>query len=230
MSMKNPSKDLSYKLWKKEADYIDNEIRYNERQRFFSQTWDYLRCREQLKGDYYEFGCHKAKTFRMALTECSLRNIEWMDFYAFDSFKGLPELKDEDDDLIWEKGAFKTKISDFRKIIHKHGLFTEKVHLIKGYYADSLTMDLQNEFLRKSKIAVAFIDCDLYSSTIQALDFIEPLLQEGSVIYFDDYFMFKGNPNKGEQKAFLEFKEKSRFDFIEHMQIGWFGKSFIAYK
>jgi hypothetical protein len=40
--MNNPSKDLSYKLWKKEADYIDNEIRYNERQRFFSQTWDYF--------------------------------------------------------------------------------------------------------------------------------------------------------------------------------------------
>ena len=35
-----------------------------------------------------------------------------------------------------------------------------------------------NELIRKSKIALAFIDCDLYSSTIQALDFIEPLLQE----------------------------------------------------
>ncbi len=72
------------------------------------------------------------------------------------------------------------------------------------------------------------IDCDLYESAVYVLDFIEPLLQEGSVLYFDDWNMYRANPNKGGKKAFREFREKTSWKFEKFLTVGWFGKSFIT--
>jgi O-methyltransferase len=53
-------------------------------------------------------------------------------------------------------------------------------------------------------------------------------LQTGTVIAFDDWFCFKGDPGKGEQRAFREWLEKnSAFDAIEFHKFGWSGNSFI---
>jgi hypothetical protein len=61
-------------------------------------------------------------------------------------------------------------------------------------------------------------------------NFIEPLLQEGSVLYIDDLFAgYKGNPTKGVARAFREFRKRSRFKFVRHLDIGWWGRSYIAY-
>lgn len=63
--------------------------------------------------------------------------------------------------------------------------------------------------------------CDLYESAIPVFNFIEPLIQEGTVIYIDDYFAgFKGSPATGPARAFHEFESKSRFKFAQHMQVG----------
>ena len=41
-------------------------------------------------------------------------------------------------------------------------------------------------------------DCDLMQSVDQALKFSMNFIQEGTILYFDDYFSsYKGNPNKG---------------------------------
>ena len=39
------------------------------------------------------------------------------------------------------------------------------------------------------------------------LDGIAPILQEGTVLLFDEWFSYKGNPTKGEARAFFEFLE-----------------------
>jgi hypothetical protein len=120
--------------WQKEANYIDWQIRYEERAWFFRQIFDYFKCRNQLQGDYYEFGCHKAITFRMALREARRRNIDWMDFWAFDSFKGLPKPSGLNGDPIWTEGAFTTTEDEFIRLIGKQGYFIDRVHIVKGFY------------------------------------------------------------------------------------------------
>ena len=61
-------------------------------------------------------------------------------------------------------------------------------------------------------------------------NFIDPLLQEGSAIYIDDLFAgYKGSPAKGVARAFLEWQERTRWKLVRHLDIGWWGRSYLVY-
>lgn len=219
------------------ADWGRNdEIAYNqmnrqtEKLRFFRRIFDFI-TDNRVVGDYHEFGCHRARTFRMALTEARKHNLSTMKFFAFDSFEGLPTASSAPSVEIWQRGALTTTVDEFMSMITAHGLYVDRVKTTKGFYADSLTSKLQRKFMdEEQKIALATIDCDLYESAAPVFEFIEPLLQEGSVLYIDDLFAgYKGSPAKGVARAFREYQRKSRFRFAPHMEVGWWGRSYIAY-
>jgi len=219
--------------WSHEDEIVYNQTnRQMEKLRFYQRTFDFLK-ENRVTGDYYEFGCHRVRTFRMALTEARRHNLADMRFVAFDSFEGLPPstTKSGTSVDIWQPGVLSTSKEEFLQIIKEHGIYVDNVETVKGFYNDSLTKDLSAAFAgRKNKAAMVTVDCDLYESAIPVFNFVEPLLQEGSVIYIDDMFVgFKGNPNKGVAKAFREYREHSQWHFIEHLHVGWPGRSFIAY-
>lgn len=218
--------------WNHDDEIIRNQIiRQKAKVWFFRQTFEFF-TGNQLVGDYYEFGCHRCRTFRMALTEARYHNLSDMRFYAFDSFEGLPEPTSSPHINIWQKGALKTSIEDFRSMIVQHGIYVDNTEIIKGFYNDILTPDLQQKMLATGRrIAVATVDCDLYESAVPVLKFIEPLLQEGSVIYMDDLFGgYKGNPTKGVARAFLEWQSFSKWKVVRHLDVGMYGRSYICYK
>jgi O-methyltransferase len=216
----------------------EEEIQYNQNNRqmqklrFYQRTFDFL-TENRVHGDYYEFGCHRVRTFRMALTEARRHNLSDMRFVAFDSFEGLPPSTSTSGTSvdIWHPGVLSTSVEQFMHLVKEHGIYVDHVETIKGFYSDSLTEELRKKFNKRSnKMAFVNIDCDLYESAVPVFDFIEPMLQEGSVIYIDDMFAgFKGNPEKGVSRAFNEFQERSAFKFTRHLDIGWGGRSFIAY-
>lgn len=215
----------------------DDEVKYNqqhrqaEKYRFYRHTLDFIKD-NRVVGNYLEFGCHRARTFRMALTEARRHDLTRMKFFAFDSFEGLPQATSNPALETWKHaGALKTSEQAFLEIIKNHKIYTDRVETIKGFYEDTLTQELQRKFLdQEDKIALACIDCDLYESAVPVFRFIEPLLQEGAVIYIDDLFAgYKGSPAKGVARAFLEFQKTSRFKFAPHLNIGWWGRSYIAY-
>ncbi|HEV3317482.1 MAG TPA: TylF/MycF/NovP-related O-methyltransferase [Candidatus Angelobacter sp.] len=139
-------------------------------------------------------------------------------YVAFDSFEGLPEMDPFDTMPIWKKGDLKTTEEDFVKTVVKHGMPRKKLKIVKGFYNESLTPELRDELLPE-KAAVVYIDCDLYSSTTSALDFSKDFLQRGTVIVFDDWFCFYGDPQKGERRAFHEFcKRNPELIFEEYIQ------------
>lgn len=213
----------------------EDEIRYNqqnrqsEKLRFFRQVFDFLKENE-IAGDYHEFGCHRARTFRMALTEARRKNLSDMAFWAFDSFAGLPAPETETSVGKWTQGALATSEQEFLRLIGEHGIYTDKVRTVKGLYGDSLTPALKQQFTTAGRrIALANIDCDLYESAVPVFDFIEPLLQAGSVLYIDDLFVGnRGNPGRGLARAFVEYRQRSRWRFVRHLDIGWWGRSYIA--
>ncbi|QOZ50633.1 TylF/MycF/NovP-related O-methyltransferase [Bradyrhizobium sp. CCBAU 53338] len=213
----------------------EDEIRYNQQNRqsqklkFFRQVFDFLKENE-IAGDYHEYGCHRARTFRMALTEARRKNLHDMAFWAFDSFAGLPAPETETSVGKWTQGALATSEQEFLRLIGEHGIYTDKVHTVKGLYGVSLTPALKRQFASSGrKIALANIDCDLYESAVPVFDFIEPLLQAGSVLYIDDLFVGnRGNPDTGLAKAFVEYRQRSRWRFVRHLDIGWWGRSYIA--
>ena len=197
---------------------------------FYLRAFDFL-VDNRIGGDYMEFGCHRARTFRMALSAARIHMQDKMNFYAFDSFEGLPDPTTKNDVEFWVKGFLKTDIEAFKSLINDHGIYTKQVECIKGYYDTSLPENMGYFVEKGARAALINIDCDFYESAVPVFDFIENFLQEGTVIYIDDLFAgHKGNPTRGVYLAFEEFQERTSWRFVQHDQIGWWGRSFIAYR
>jgi hypothetical protein len=78
---------------------------------------------------------------------------------------------------------------------------------VKGWFDKSLTPELKQQHNMKAA-SIVHIDCDFYESTVPALEFCTDLLQNGSVVIFDDWWMYHGRSDRGEQRAFNEWKER----------------------
>lgn len=215
----------------------DDEVVYNqsnrqiEKYRFFVKAFDFLKD-QRIRGDYHEYGCHRARTFRMALTEARRHELDQMKFFAFDSFEGLPQATSDPSHALWKtQGALTTSEDDFRGMIDAHGIYADRVETVKGFYDETLNAERRQAFLdNEDKIGLVNVDCDLYESAVPVFQFIEPLLQEGTLIYIDDLFVgYKGSPMRGVARAFLEFQQRSRFKFVRHLDVGWWGRSYITY-
>lgn len=222
-------REINFRDWSREDLIAYNQTsRQSEKLRFYRLAFDYLND-AGIKGDYYEFGCHRARTFRMALTEARRQMMDEMRFFAFDSFQGLPE-GGEGENPKWTQGALCTDEAEFMGIINEHGIYKNKVHTIPGFYEDTLNKNCKN-LLKSLDSNPAFlcIDCDLYSSGRYVFSFIDSMISNGTVIYIDDYFNANIGPEKGLRAAFEVFRNASRFKFDELMNVGWWGKAFIVY-
>ncbi len=119
--------------------------------------------------------------------------------FGFDSFEGLPERWHDG----LEQGAF---------AVPKLPTVRQNVTLIKGWFNETLP-----PFLKHNTAPVGFlhIDSDLYSSAKTIFELLEPRLQPGTVIVFDEYFNYP-EWQEGEYRAFMEFLDKTglSFEFI----------------
>ena len=112
---------------------------------------------------YFEFGTHSGRTFSTAVNSANYLDMDNMEFYAFDSFEGLPDTN-EDEDGCFQAGTFSTSRAEFISIVRrKTGVRLSGHNIVKGFYCDSLTSELQTSM---PKAGVVHIDVDLYSSTV----------------------------------------------------------------
>lgn len=198
------------------------------REEFFFKCTRFLWA-NKIQGDYLEFGCYGGITFRLAHKYAQSNKLK-MHLYAFDSFEGLPPPEGIDDHPQWKKGVMSFGIERFKRILKSAGAKESEYTLIPGFYSDSLP-GLSLEKLNLKSAALVYIDCDLYESTVPVLDFILPLLQTGTVIAFDDFYCFNGDPDRGEQLASREFLQRNpQIDLVDYLNFGWHGKSFIVKK
>jgi len=191
--------------------------------------------RNGIEGDILQFGVAGGGTLaRSAERAKFLRQVidSQMRVFGFDSFEGLPESKGGDRDFLhgqqgFEQGKFKSEKRGALAALSKLGLEPNDARLIEGWYEDSLTPELRDE-LGLQRACLIDIDCDLYESTAVALSWCAPLIQQGTVISFDDWFCYRGSPRHGENRAFREFlaahPELSAETFATY---GWNGKAFI---
>ncbi len=202
-------------------NFTDEKLKFTH----ILEAINYLRVAE-LPPVYFEFGCHSARTFSAAVSAAKFLKIDDAKFFAFDSFEGLPETVKEDDGYF-ESGTFSTPVNDFIRLVKRRsGLELSKENIIKGFYEDSLTLDVQS---RMPKVGVVHIDVDLYSSTVEVLNFIKPLLVVGSVLVFDDWYCFAPGSNMGERRALEEFCHNNQsFKVEEWKSYSTFGKSFFV--
>jgi len=134
--------------------------------------------------------------------------------YLLDSFEGLPE--DWGNNINQKKGAFKLTKNKIPKFEDKF------VKMIKGWFKDTVPK------LAKEGILFKFlhIDCDIYSSTIDALFGIANNLDFPCYILFDEFYNYP-EYEYHEYKAFFEFIEE--FDF-KYEPLFKTGGSQVAFK
>jgi hypothetical protein len=181
----------------------------------------------QIDGDYVEFGCCKGTSFTIAHREARRAGYKCR-FWAFDSFQGLPPGESEADrHPKWVEGAFHATLEKFHKTCKSNGMRKSDYVAVPGFYNESLGRMAEDD--PPTNISLAYIDCDLYSSTATVLRFLMPRLKHGMIIAFDDYYCWSATQMAGERRACLEFfAENSPWALLPYLQFGWHGMSFVV--
>jgi len=160
-------------------------------------------------------------------------------FYGFDSFAGLPELTGEDRAAvnltpIFSQGNYASMRQEYVKeaILSSCRMLDSELTLIKGFFDESLPkFSLEMQQKKSEPLNIAYIDCDLYSSTVDVLKFIQDKVVSGTWLLFDDYWCYRGSPNHGQQKAIKEWLTSyGRVGLQEYCNFDGWGKAFIAYE
>src|SRR5262249_40639718 len=138
----------------------------------------------------------------------SHQRMPWMRYWAFDSFEGLPAISGIDAGGEFTTGQFACDEPTFRQNLIGAGVGMNRVENVPGGFNRTLTPELKAS--RGLKVAsIVYIDADLYDSTVPVLDFLTDLLATGSVIMFDDWFCFRGDPSRGVQRAWNEWRARN---------------------
>jgi len=183
----------------------------------------------QVEGDYLEFGVSWGNTMIAAYHNAQRFGLKTMRFYGFDSFEGLPDITGVDaaGECHYHKGQYACTLEAVCQRLASEGVDLSRVQMTKGWYDKSLTPETRRSIGIK-KAAVIWIDCDLYESTVPALEFVTDCVQDGTILCFDDWFCFKGNPDRGEALAFREWLARNpSFRAIEYRKFEAAGHSFI---
>lgn len=149
-------------------DFYSSEWNYEKRYKLY----EFILKHEKLSApvNYLEFGVAEGHSFRWWIEH---NREESSCFYGFDTFTGLPEQWDQ------------FKAGDMTM----HGNFPDvkdnRAEFIKGLFQDMLPNFLKR--LNNSRRKVIHLDADLYSSTLYVLTYLDPYLNEGDVIIFDEF-------------------------------------------
>ncbi|MDQ4144930.1 MAG: class I SAM-dependent methyltransferase [Actinomycetota bacterium] len=186
----------------------------------------------QLEGDYLEFGVYSGTRLSSAFHLARRNGLRDMRFYAFDSFQGLPEIRGVDAQGFqqFRQGEYACDLGTFRSRLGSMHVDLAKVEIVVGWYDDVLNDDAKQRLPLKAA-SIIWVDCDLYESTVSVLAFVEDYIQDGTVLIFDDWFCFRGDPDRGEQRAFREWLERNpHITASEFHKFGWHGNSFILHR
>ena len=147
---------------------------------------------------FYEFGVWRGESFKYLIKT-------FKKGFGFDTFEGLPE------DWHDEKAGSYSSHGNIPKI--KGGEF------IVGKFEDTLP-----EFFAepKPKAAIINFDADIYSSTICALNYALPVIDQQTILIFDE-FLINENWEFDEYKALNDFCTKNKFKY-EVIAISFFSK------
>jgi len=180
-----------------------------------------------IDGDYVEFGSYSGMTFHLAFDQIRRRKTK-RHMWAFDSFQGLPQAASPlDSHPVWKKGSMSMGVDEFHEICRKHSIPDDGYTIVEGFYADTLAH--MSAKALPTNIALAYIDCDMYSSAKTVLEFLKPRLKHGMILAFDDYFCWSPKLISGERKAFLDvFAGNKKWEFVRYRNYSWGGLSFVV--
>jgi O-methyltransferase len=196
----------------------------------------------EVEGDILEFGTMSGNTAKemaasMRISEACASPEWWKnhpdkkELHLFDSFEGFPEDGRDADaphvlSNIWRpgncKGLNQTELVERVTGETKFDLHRLKIH--PGWFKDTV-----REYNRD--VSLVNVDCDLYSSTMDALLplFGKNQISDGAMILFDDFNCNRASPRHGQRKAWEELKRKFDIYYSDEGSYGLFGRKFIVH-
>jgi len=214
----------------------------NDKASTFHWAWGYITT-NQIKGEYIEFGTYQGNTFIESWRqwdyfqkwmEMQLKSSEkwrvdtFVDYYKYkpkfvgiDSFEGIPE--NNESEFYFSKGDFTASEILVEKNCLDAGMPRNQFQLIKSFYSDIPSETLIN------KAALIHIDVDIYQSAIEALSLCKNIIQQGTVVLFDDYNCFSASNDKGERRALREFSEETGIFFEPWFAYRNVGQAFLCH-
>jgi O-methyltransferase len=156
-------------------------------------------------GDYLEFGVYNGTSLVSAFREMEAMGLTHTRLFGFDSFQGLPAAAAADDEGKWKPGAWRSELEFTEAVLDAEGVDRSRVFLIPGWFSETCNAETAHRY-NMTKASVIMVDCDIYTSTKEALEFCAPLIADQALILFDDWHT--GNlaaKGLGERKAFEEW-------------------------
>lgn len=192
---------------------------------------------DQTLGCYVEFGVASGNSMRAAeIAErrshsysLGIQRVRRL-MYGFDTFRDFASTSREDLHPAWSGSKFTQSKEFVERRFQRH---TARVKL----YALDMTAvtDPQGSplisvdaYIPDETIAVALFDMDLGEPTFRALQWIEPKIRSGSMLIFDEFLAFGGDPNLGESGALTRFL--ARHTDISLRQFGQYGDGGVVYQ
>lgn len=169
---------------------------------------------DQVPGCYVEFGVASGNSMRSA--EIAERRSQSKSLgvirsrrklYGFDTFTSFASDSALDKHPTWDGDNFSVSVDKVRKRFKRLG---ERVTL---FQIDASTLNNEIEstnidnFISEDNIAIVLMDMDLGSPTLHALNWIHPKIKSGTILIFDEFLAFKGDPEIGESGALSKFIE-----------------------
>jgi hypothetical protein len=194
-----------------------------------------------MRGDVYKFGCYRGTPLsaldRAIIAFEALTKRRFIDrLFAFVSFAGMPEAgtlgRLDGYELALgtlTPGQYACSVPEFRDALKTNGVALDRVEIIEGFFERSLRDSAVAERTANSRCAPLHIDCDFEVSACDALRFMTPRLQDGTVVLFDDWFLFRGRPDRGVRAAFERWLPTSGYTATPYDPYSWVSAAFILH-
>ena len=187
---------------------------------------------DQIDGAYVEFGVASGNSMRSAeiaerrshSNSLGIKRVR-RNLYGFDTFSEFSSQSLDDSHKVWNGNDFSIEIERVKRRFKKYKkrIMLYKLDLSKVF----INKQDINLFIKDEYIGIVLLDMDLGDPTYKALDWIAPKLRSGSIIIFDEFFAFAGDPNKGEHQAWSKFiKEHPEINYRNFFQYGDGGIAF----
>ena len=195
-----------------------------------------------ISGDYVEFGSSGAKSLSSAYHVLAAMGAERR-LWAFDSFEGLPTaVSDHDEHPVWGSGGqfaswtgrppegidpVEAGLAQFHADCAHFGVPRDAYTPVAGWFEDSLgALGATGDPV---DIALAYVDCNMHSSTLTVFEFLEPRLKHGMVLAFDDYHMWTSSDVSGQRRALHDFAAAHpEWRFVPFKEVHWGARSFVV--
>jgi O-methyltransferase len=227
------------------ATYTDRDRALQVYGEAFRKSFEYV-WGSHIPGAIAEFGCWEGFS-SLLLADLKLEfdaQDDWYTkifdrhLYVYDSFTGFPKSEGVDavsyevaDSGYWRENedASPPGTEEFLRAEFGRRFGPEGWSVVPGYFEDSLvSTPVEHE------VAIANLDCDLYSSSVTVLDHLlsRRLFPDGAVILMDDYNCNRANPRFGMRRALRECFARTDgfYEYDEFLRYGWHGRAFFVHR